>query len=161
MILTLSVHIKRPLEDYTLLQATDILKALITVSLGIGLQLGLSIITFMGWQLIPNTIVVSASQSAWQAHSIEHANSLVYRRSIENDGGEEWKAVSNGLPQSEGTLIAILAANPRNKGEFYAINNRGLFCSTDTGLSWRELDVSWSKEYLSQHPWALAVKGQD
>jgi hypothetical protein len=47
----------------------------------------------------PNTIVVSASQSAWQAHSIERANSSVYRRSIENDGGEEWKAVSNGLPQ--------------------------------------------------------------
>jgi len=109
----------------------------------------------------PNTIVVSASQSAWQAHSIERANSLVYRRSIENDGSGEWKAVSNGLPQSEGTIIAILAANPKNKGEFYAINNRGLFCSTDTGLSWRELDVSWSKEYLSQHPWALAVKGQD
>ena len=109
----------------------------------------------------PNTIVVSASQSAWQGHYIEHANSLVYRRSIENDGGGEWKAVSNGLPQSEGTIIAILAANPKNKGEFYAINNRGLFCSIDTGLSWRQLDVSWSKEYLSQHPWALAVKGQD
>jgi hypothetical protein len=28
------------------------LKALITVSLGIGLQLGLSIITFIGWRLI-------------------------------------------------------------------------------------------------------------
>jgi len=109
----------------------------------------------------PNTIVVSASQSARQAHSIEHANSLVYRRSIENDGGREWKAVSNGLPQSEGTIIAILAANPKNKEEFYAINNRGLFCSTDTGLAWRELDVSWSREYLSQHPWALAVKGHD
>jgi photosystem II stability/assembly factor-like uncharacterized protein len=109
----------------------------------------------------PNTIVVSASQSAWQGHYIEHANSLVYRRSIENDGGGKWKAVSNGLPQSEGTIIAILAANPKNKGEFYAINNRGLFCSTDTGISWRELDISWSKEYLSQHPWALAVKGQD
>ncbi len=109
----------------------------------------------------PNTIVVSASQSARQAHSIERANSLVYRRSIENYGGVEWKAVSNGLPQSEGTIIAILATNPKNKGEFYAINNRGLFCSTDTGLAWRELDVSWSKKYLSQHPWALAVKGQD
>ena len=105
----------------------------------------------------PNTIVVSASQSAWQAHSIERANSLVYRRSIENNGGGEWKAVSNGL-QSKGTIIAILAANPKN---IYAINNRGLFCYTDTGHAWRELDVSWSKEYLSQHPWALAVKGQD
>jgi photosystem II stability/assembly factor-like uncharacterized protein len=61
----------------------------------------------------PNTIVVSASQSARQAHSIERANSLVYRRSIENDGEGEWKAISNGLPQSEGTIIAVLAANPK------------------------------------------------
>jgi hypothetical protein len=57
MILTLSIHIKRPLKDYTLLQATDILKA---VSLGILLQLGLSNITFMGWQsirLIPTLLL--------------------------------------------------------------------------------------------------------
>ena len=73
----------------------------------------------------PNTIVVSASQSAWQAHYIERANSLVYRRSIENDGDGKWKVASNGLPQSEGTIIAILAANPKNKGEFYAINILG------------------------------------
>jgi hypothetical protein len=52
---------------------------------------------------------------------------------VENDGGE-WKAISNGLPESRGTSIAILAANPKNSGEFYAINNRGVFCSTDTGL---------------------------
>ena len=107
----------------------------------------------------PHTIVVSASQSAWQAHSVEGANSLVYRRSLENDGGE-WKAISNGLPESRGTIVAILAANPKNSGEFYAINNRGVFCSIDTGLAWRELDVSWSKEYLSQHPWALAIRGE-
>jgi len=35
---------------------------------------------------------------------------------MENDGGGEWKAVSNGLPESEGRIIAILAANPKNKG---------------------------------------------
>jgi hypothetical protein len=81
----------------------------------------------------PHTIVVSASESAWRAHSIEGANSLVYRRSVGDDGGE-WKAISNGLPESRGTIIAILAANPTNRGEFYAINNRGVFCSTDTGL---------------------------
>jgi hypothetical protein len=79
---------------------------------------------------------------------------------VENDGGE-WKAISNGLPESRGTSIAILAANPKNSGEFYAINNRGVFCSTDPGLVWRELDASWSKEYLLQHPWALAIRGED
>lgn len=24
-----------------------------------------------------------------------------------------------------------------------------------------ELDASWSKEYLLQHPWALAIRGED
>jgi len=47
----------------------------------------------------PNTIVVSASQSAWQGHYIEHANSLVYRRSIENDGSGEWKVFRNQKEQ--------------------------------------------------------------
>jgi hypothetical protein len=74
------------------------------------------------------------------------------------DDGRKLKAISNGLPEPRGTIIAILAANPTNRGEFYAINNRGVFCSTDTGLAWRELDVSWSKEYLSQHPWARAIR---
>ena len=50
------------------------------------------------------------------------------------DDDGEWKAISNGLPESRGTIIAILAANPTNRGELYAINNRGVFCSTDAGL---------------------------
>jgi photosynthesis system II assembly factor YCF48-like protein len=102
----------------------------------------------------PNIILVSASESAWQAHNVERANSLIYR-SAKIDG-REWKAIANGLPESGGTIIAILAANPNR--EFYAISNRGLFCSNDTGLFWRNLDVSWSKEYLSQHPRALAIQ---
>jgi hypothetical protein len=59
------------------------------------------------------------------------------------------------------TIISILAASPNNRGEFYVINNLGVFCSTDSGLVWKELDVSWSKEYLSQHPWALSIRGED
>ena len=44
-------------------------------------------------------------------------------------------------------------------GEFYAINNRGIFCSTDSGISWKMLEgIQWPKEYLSQHPWALVVR---
>lgn len=83
------------------------------------------------------------------------------RKAFGQDDGGEWKAIFNGLPEAEGTIIAILAANPKNNGEFYAINNRGLFCSTDAGLAWRELDLTWSKEYLLQHPCALAIRGQD
>jgi photosystem II stability/assembly factor-like uncharacterized protein len=117
----------------------------------------------------PQNIVVSASQSAWEAHSIEDAKSVVYRRTSieENDTGsqeekEEWKIVSNGLPEPNGTIISILAANPKISGEFYAVNNRGIFCSSDSGTSWKMLEdeydgITWPKEYLSQHPKALAV----
>jgi len=49
---TLWLYIKRRLKASTLLQATAILKALITESLGRGQQLGLSIITFTDLLLI-------------------------------------------------------------------------------------------------------------
>ncbi|MGE5634431.1 MAG: WD40/YVTN/BNR-like repeat-containing protein [Deltaproteobacteria bacterium] len=102
----------------------------------------------------PQTVIVSASLTAQQAHYIENANSLVYRKS--NDG-ENWNAVSKGLPESKGTIITILASNPINSGEFFAINNRGVFISTDSGVSWTALDIPWPKEYLSQHSWALTI----
>jgi hypothetical protein len=47
---------------------------------------------------------------------------------------EEWKPVTNGLPEPSGTIISIIA------GEFYAINNHGIFCSIDSGNSWKMLD---------------------
>jgi photosynthesis system II assembly factor YCF48-like protein len=103
----------------------------------------------------PQNVIVSASQSPWRAHSIEGAHSLIYRKSRENNG--EWKVISDGLPEPSGTIISMLAANPNAAEEFYAINNRGLFFSTNSGISWSMLDISWPKEYLSQHPWAIAV----
>lgn len=42
---------------------------------------------------------------------------------------------------SEATGISILAANPKIAGEFYAINNHGIFCSIDSGNTWKMLDV--------------------
>jgi hypothetical protein len=51
-----------------------------------------------------------------------------------------WKPVTNGLPEPSGTIISILVANPKVAGEFYAINNCGIFYSTDLGTSWKMLD---------------------
>ena len=106
----------------------------------------------------PNTVIISASQSAWEGHYFEGAKSVVYRRTTSS---EEWNLVSNGLPEPNGTIILILAANPKVAGEFYALNNRGIFCSTDLGISWEEMTdnngIEWPKEYLSQHPKAFAV----
>jgi hypothetical protein len=72
---------------------------------------------------------------------------------------EDWKLVSKGLPEPHGTIISNLAANPKIAGEFYALNNHGIFCTTDSGISWKMLNdgIEWPKEYLSQHPMALAV----
>jgi hypothetical protein len=119
----------------------------------------------------PQTIIVSASQWAGQAHFLEAAESVLYRRTscangknVDDDVNgkeEEWKLLSNGLPKPTGTLISILAANPKIAGEFNAVNNRGIFCSTDSGNSWKMLNddgIGWPKEYLSQHPRALVVQ---
>ena len=95
----------------------------------------------------PQTVIVSASQWPTKAYSLEDAESLVYRRtsSIEdaddsNSNDEEWKLVSNGLPKPTGTLISVLAAHPKIAGSFYAANNRGIFYSTDSGISWKMID---------------------
>jgi hypothetical protein len=103
----------------------------------------------------PQVVMVSASVGPGKAYSIENAESFVYRR---DEDGKKWNAVSNGLPRPSGTTITLLAANPKVKGEFYAANNRGLFISTDSGISWQEIDIQWPKEYSLQPPWTLAVR---
>jgi photosystem II stability/assembly factor-like uncharacterized protein len=106
----------------------------------------------------PQNLVVSASAGPWQAHSVgQDAESFVYRKS---DGDQLWELVSKGLPEPQGTMIAILAADPKNAGVFYLASNRGLFCSTDLGLSWNAVDLSWPSEYLLQHAWSLAIQEQ-
>lgn len=102
----------------------------------------------------PQNVIVSASRGAWKAHSIKDAESVIYRRSLD---GEKWMPVTRGLPEPKGTVISILTANPKMAGEFYCINNHGIFCSTDSGISWDQIDIPWPKEYCLQHPWALAV----
>jgi photosystem II stability/assembly factor-like uncharacterized protein len=103
----------------------------------------------------PQTVIVSASSGPWQAHNAEDAESFIYRRS---EGTGQWELISKGLPESGGTMIPILAASSKNAGEFYLVSNRGIFCSTDSGISWNALDISWPKEYHSQHPWSLAIQ---
>src|SRR5919107_3936384 len=103
----------------------------------------------------PQIVIVSASMGPGTAYSVEDAESFVYRR---DEDGEKWKAISDGLPEARGTTITILASNPKTEGEFYAVNNHGVFFSVDSGVAWRELDIQWPKQYLSQTPLALAVK---
>ena len=104
----------------------------------------------------PEIVIVSASSGAWQAHYAgQDAESFIYRRS-EDD--EEWELISKGLPEPSGTIIQILDASSKNGGELYALSNRGIFCSIDSGISWKALDIAWPKKYLSQHPWSITVE---
>jgi photosystem II stability/assembly factor-like uncharacterized protein len=102
----------------------------------------------------PQTVIVSAAVGPATAYSVEDAESFLYRR---EEDGKRWNTISNGFPKPNGTTITILASNPKSEGEFYAVNNRGLFTSTDSGISWRRLDIPWPKEYVLKPPSALAV----
>jgi photosystem II stability/assembly factor-like uncharacterized protein len=106
----------------------------------------------------PQNILVSAASNAWKSHAIQDPETFVYRRNSEEEN-RGWILSDAGLPDSKGTVISILVSNPGVKDEFYCLNNRGIFCSKDLGLSWSVLDITWPKEYYLQYPWALAVRG--
>ncbi|MDL5361815.1 YCF48-related protein [Halalkalicoccus sp. NIPERK01] len=98
----------------------------------------------------PDTVLVSSASGARSAHSVDAADAYVYRR---RDG--RWERLDDrGLPTGEGVVRAVLAAH---EGGFYAVNNRGLFRSTDDGDSWERLPVDWSPAFENGAPRGLAV----
>lgn len=96
----------------------------------------------------PDTMLVSASLSARHAYDTSSASAAIYRK----EGSGSWQKVHQGLPQSEGTLISNLAADPREPNTFYASNNRGLYRSTDKGNTWETLHVDWKEKYMNPDP---------
>ncbi len=104
----------------------------------------------------PQNKIVSAASNAWKAHDRKDSESFLYRRSADID--EKWELVTEGMPESKRTIISILESNPNAKDEFYCLNNQGIYCSKDSGISWEMLEIPWPKEYYLQHPWGLAIK---
>jgi photosystem II stability/assembly factor-like uncharacterized protein len=86
----------------------------------------------------PDTVVVSAASSPQTAHNSAQADTTIYRRS----GTDPWREVREGLPETRGSLRALLAAHPAEPGVFYAGSNRGLFRSADAGVSWESPRLS-------------------
>ncbi len=99
----------------------------------------------------PETVVVSAASSPWQAHDPRAAESTIYRKTA----GEPWREVREGLPQVEGRIVAVLAANQDEPGVFYALTNEGLYRSPDAGSSWERLEIGRQDQY--GRPTGLAV----
>ena len=100
----------------------------------------------------PDAVIVSASDGPFKSFTPNGAETFLYRKDAED--GKNWKVVSNGLPEPNGTTISILKSNQKVSGEFYAANNHGIFISTDSGESWSKLSTEWPNEYT---PMALAV----
>jgi photosystem II stability/assembly factor-like uncharacterized protein len=86
-----------------------------------------------------DTVLISASSSAWTAYDPQNAESYVYRKV---DGGN-WERIVKGFPPSAGTTASAISANPEKTGEFYAANNTGLYRSSDAGSTWEKLVAPW------------------
>jgi photosystem II stability/assembly factor-like uncharacterized protein len=103
----------------------------------------------------PEIVIASASDGPSRSYVAENAETFVYRKDAAEGSG--WKTVTEGLPKARGSTIMSFASNEKTPGEFYAVNNHGLFLSTDSGSSWKKLDTLWPREYLQQTPWTIAI----
>lgn len=102
----------------------------------------------------PDLILISASTSPKDAHQAnENSISAIYRKLH----GDAWQPITTGLPDIKGTVIANLTNHPNKAGEFYLLCNKGLYQSTDSGLTWTQLDIPWKSEYIYQHPQMIAL----
>jgi photosystem II stability/assembly factor-like uncharacterized protein len=102
----------------------------------------------------PEVVIVSASSGPSRSYVAENAETFVYRKDAD---GNRWKTVTDGLPKARGSTAMSFASNAKTPGEFYGVNNHGLFHSTDAGISWKKLDTLWPMKYSHQTPWALAI----
>jgi hypothetical protein len=102
----------------------------------------------------PETVVVSAASSPWKAHDPRAAESTIYRKTA----GEPWREVWEGLPQVEGRIVTVLAANQDEPSVFYALTNEGLYRSSDAGASWDRLEIGRRDHY--GRPTGLVIVGE-
>ncbi len=101
----------------------------------------------------PNTLLLSASKSAYGAHYRESASSVLYRRS----GSDAWKPAGKGLPDPKGLRIAVVTASSTEPGVFYSSSEGMVYRSDDDGLEWRKLAVQWGGEATAEHATAIAI----
>ena len=106
----------------------------------------------------PETIVVSASRSARQAHDPAAAEATLYRRAA----GTPWQEVRAGLPEARGTTACVVATNMAEAGVFYAAPHQGgIYRSADAGQKWEALEIAWPVGHRPLHITGLVVVEAD
>lgn len=101
----------------------------------------------------PDTILVTASRSAREAHRRDSANTFVYRRAHD----EPWREVRNGLPGSQKRRIAVVTASTVEPRVFYLASEGELYRSADGGVEWRQLPVKWLEDSQPAHALNIAI----
>lgn len=87
----------------------------------------------------PDIMVASAAERARTAYVPERANTVIVRR----EARRSWKVIREGLPESDGSSAFLFTTHHREPGVFYAVNNLGVFQSSDAGKSWGKVPVKW------------------
>lgn len=100
----------------------------------------------------PHLILMSVAPGPREGHAGgDRARSAICRRYDKRP----WIMVSDGLPDEQGMSLSALASDPARPNTFYALNNRGLYESTDGGWAWERLDIPWDDRYTGIRPAAL------
>lgn len=101
----------------------------------------------------PEILVISAARGPQQAHNLQTAESVIYRR----EHGSPWQLVTSGLPAAAGLQAPVLTTNEAEPGVFYAASNKGVFRSSDTGINWESLSMTWPGDTSPGRAQALIV----
>ncbi len=94
----------------------------------------------------PDTIIVAGARGPGSAYDPARASTSLFRKEGEGD----WQRISQGLPDPEGSAVLRLTADTRKAGHFYAVNNTGVYRSTDAGINWTRLPLRWPPELLER-----------
>lgn len=74
---------------------------------------------------------------AFDGHRMGDFHIYLYMTS---DYGQNWKPISNGITEKDGTLH-VIREDPKNQSVLYAGTERGLFISLDRGANWSAVNM--------------------